>query len=161
MEIPIVGKFAPKNRNFYFKLKFGAESKLNMQRSVGILICLFKSKETVFGQIWSQKIKLLFEAEISYSDWFEYAEFKKDAHFFCFRPETPFSGKFGWAIHNCYFKLKFDISINLNMQNSIVMLTFSALFQKYPFWANFVQKVKIVISTWNSVFRPIWIYTIQ
>ena len=157
MEIPIVGKFAPKNRNFYFKVKFGAESNLNMQRSVGILTCLFKSKDTVFGQIWSQKIKLLFEAEISYSDWFEHADFKRDADFFCFRTEIPFLIKFGPAIQNCYFKLKFGIEINLNVENSVVMVTFSALFQKYPFWANLAQKVKIVISNWNSVFRPIWI----
>ena len=28
-------------------------------------------------------------------------------HFFCFRPETPFLGKFGPKNQNCQFKLKF------------------------------------------------------
>ena len=71
-----------------------------MQGSVGMLTCVFKCRNTLFGQISSQKIELLFEAQISYSDWLEYAYFKKDAHFFCFRPEIPFSGKFGPAVQN-------------------------------------------------------------
>ena len=31
----------------------------------------------------------------------EYAEFAGDVHFFYFRPETPFLGKFGPTIQNC------------------------------------------------------------
>ena len=33
---------------------------------------------------------------------------------------------------------------NLNMQNSMVMFTFSVLERKYHFWANLVLKIKIV-----------------
>ena len=36
------------------------------------------------------------------------------------------------------------LSSNLNMQNSIVMLTFSDFDRKYPFWVNLVQKIQIV-----------------
>ena len=35
-------------------------------------------------------------------------------------------------------------SSNLNMQNSVVMLTFPDFDYKYPLWANLVQKIKIV-----------------
>ena len=37
----------------------------------------------------------------------EYAEFTGHFHFFCFRPEIPFLGKFGSKNQNCQFKLKF------------------------------------------------------
>ena len=56
----------------------------------------------------------------------------------------PFLGKFGPENQNCQFKLKFVTSTNSNMQNSVVMFTFSVLSWKYPFWVNLVQKIKIV-----------------
>ena len=65
VEIPLLGKVAPKNRKFYFKLKFRTETNLNMHNSVVRLAFLFQSRDTVFGQIWSQKLKLLFQTEIS------------------------------------------------------------------------------------------------
>ena len=40
-------------------------------------------------------------------------------------------------------KLGFDASTNSNMQNSLVIFTFSVLEQKYLFWANLVQKIDI------------------
>ena len=43
------------------------------------------------------------------------------------------------------------------MQNLIVMHTFSALDQKYRFWANLVQINKIVILSCNFVLTLIWI----
>ena len=45
---------------------------------------------------------------------------------------------------NCEFKLKFGSKINSNMQNSMVVFTFSILDGKNFFWANLVQKIKIV-----------------
>ena len=53
-------------------------------------------------------------------------------------------GKFGPEIQNCQFKLKFGTITNLNIQNSIMMFTFSFFNQKYPFWADLIQKVKNV-----------------
>ena len=50
---------------------------------------------------------------------------------------------------------------NLNMQNSMVMFSFFVIDQKYPFWANLVQKVKIVSLSWNFVPTLIWTCTIQ
>ena len=51
----------------------------------------------------------------------------------CFRAEILLLGKLGRKNENCCLKLKFNILANLNMQNSIVMLTFFALDPKYPF----------------------------
>ena len=64
--------------------------------------------------------------------------------FFCFRVETPFFSKFGPKNQNCKFKLKFGTWINSNMQNSMVVFTFSVLEWEHRFWANYVQKIKIV-----------------
>ena len=44
----------------------------------------------------------------------------------------------------CQFKLKFGSKTNLNMQNSMVVFAFAVLEQKYLFWANLIQKIKIV-----------------
>ena len=51
-------------------------------------------------------------------------------HFFSFRWETPFLGKFGPKHQNCQFKLKFGTQTNLNMKNSMLVFTLSALDQK-------------------------------
>ena len=53
-------------------------------------------------------------------------------------------GKFGPENENNQFTLKLSILAILNMQNSMVLFTFSVFDWKYPFWANFVQKIKII-----------------
>ena len=63
--------------------------------------------------------------------------------FFCFRRKTPFLCKFGEK-KNCQLKLKFVNWANSNMQNSMVVFTFSALDWKHPFQSNSIQKIKIV-----------------
>ena len=40
-------------------------------------------------------------------------------------------------------KLKSDIRTYSNELNSMAMFTFFFLDQKYPFWANFVQKLEV------------------
>ena len=45
---------------------------------------------------------------------------------------------------NCQFKLKFGTPTNSNMQNAMALFTFSVLDRKHPFWANLVQKFKLV-----------------
>ena len=54
---------------------------------------------------------------------------------------TQFDGKFGPKNQNCQFKVKFGTLTNLNMQNSMVVFTFSALDWKHTFWGNLVQKI--------------------
>ena len=57
---------------------------------------------------------------------FEYAEFSGYVHFFRFRPQIPFLAKFGPKHQNCRFILKCGARTNSNMQNSMVMFSFSA-----------------------------------
>ena len=47
------------------------------------------------------------------------------------------------------------------MHNSVMLFTFFIFDQKWPFWANFVQIVKIVSLRWNLVPRLIPIWEIQ
>ena len=62
---------------------------------------------------------------------------------------------------NYQLKLKFGSQTNSNMQNSMVMFILSVFDWKCPFWANLVQKVKIVSWSWNLVARLIQICRIQ
>ena len=80
---------------------------------------------------------------------------------FCFWVEIPFLGKFGPKSQNSHFKLKFGTYTNSNIQNLMVMFNFFVFDWKYPFWANLVQKVKIISWSWNLVARLIWICWIQ
>ena len=82
-------------------------------------------------------------------------------HFFCFRPEKHSLGKSGQKNQNCQFKQRFGTKTNLNMQNSIMMFTFSVFEHKYLLWVNLVQKFKIVSSKWNLIQRLIRICKIQ
>ena len=49
-----------------------------------------------------------------------------------------FLDKFGSKNQNCQFVLKSGTYSNSKMHDSMVMFTFSALDEKYPFRANFV-----------------------
>ena len=62
---------------------------------------------------------------------------------FCFRTEKTFWGKSSPKNQNFQFKLKFGTKTSLNMQNSMMMFTFSIFDHKYPSWANLVQKFKV------------------
>ena len=44
-----------------------------------------------------------------------------------------------------------DLYSNLKLQNSIVKFTVSVFNQKYPFWANSIQIIKILSLNWNLV----------
>ena len=50
-----------------------------------------------------------------------------------------------------HFKLKFGTYTNLNMQNLMVNFIFFVFEWKYLFWANLVQKIKILTLSWNLV----------
>ena len=72
------------------------------------------------------------------------AEMYVDAHYLCFRPEIRLFGNFVSKNENCHIKLKFGSYTNMDIQNSMGMLTLSALVQKYGCSGNLVQKMKIV-----------------
>ena len=63
-----------------------------------------------------------------------------------------FWGKSDPKNEDCQFKRKFGTQNNSNMQNSIALFIFSILDRKYLFWANLVQKVKIVSLKSDSHF---------
>ena len=70
---------------------------------------------------------------------FEYAEFSGYVHFFRFRPQIPFLGKFGPKNQNCQVILKFGTWTNSNMPNSVALFNFSPFYWNYPFWSNLFQ----------------------
>ena len=53
-------------------------------------------------------------------------------------------GKMSPKIQNFLFKVKCDTWTSWKMQNSMVLINFSALGWEYIFWVNLVQKIKIV-----------------
>ena len=79
--------------------------------------------------------------EICHLDYFEYAKFNGGVHFFYFRPEILFSGKFGPKNQTCQCKVKIDTQTNSNMQNSMSV----HLFCYGPEIVHLVQKIRIVI----------------
>ena len=58
--------------------------------------------------------------------------------------KTPILAKLGQKSQDCRFQLKYVIWSNFNIQNSIILLTFSVLDRKHSFWANLIQTIKIV-----------------
>ena len=58
-------------------------------------------------------------------------------------------GKLGPKNQSCQFKLKFGTYTNSNTHNSMALFTLSGLDRKTPFWANLLQKIKIVSLSWN------------
>ena len=62
-----------------------------------------------------------------------------------FELEIPFLGKFGPKNQNCQFKLKFGTRTNSDMQNSLVMFTFSVLDWKYFVGQIWSEKLKLSV----------------
>ena len=62
---------------------------------------------------------------------------------------------------NCQFKLKFGTKTNSNIHNSMLLLRFSIFGQKYRFWSNLVQKIRIVTLISILVPKLIWVCRIQ
>ena len=117
---------------------------------------IWKTRNNLFGQIWSKKLKLSVKAEIWYQDWFEYAEVNGGAHLFCFRPKNPFWAylvqKFKWFIQNkVWFKDQFEYT-EFNGGVHFTCLRLEILF---------FEILKIVILSWKLVPRLIWIWRIR
>ena len=64
---------------------------------------------------------------------------------FCFRPEKPFFGKYGQKNQNYQFKGKFGTKTNLNVRNSMMMLTFSVFNRKYLLGQIWSKKSKLSV----------------
>ena len=128
----VCDKFDPNTENWLFKLRFGIQTNSNMLNS--IVISIFQSRNTIFGQICSKKTKL-FNMKILYLHEFRYTECDGDIHFNCpgpkpsnsnmlnsivmfifvvftFVPKFPFLGKLGSKNQNCQLQLKSFTSTN-------------------------------------------------
>ena len=77
---------------------------------------------------------------------------------FLFYIKNIFLGKLGSKNQNYQFKQKFDTYTNSNMQNSMVVFTFSALDRDNFFWQIWSEKVKIVCLSWSLVPKLILIF---
>ena len=122
-EIPFFGKFESENQNCQFKLKFGTKTNLNMHNSVALFIF------SVFDWKYPFMANFILEVEVWYLE-FQICRNHKSFTFFRFWPDILFLGKIGPRNQNCQFKLKFGILTNWNMQNSLLMLTFSVFDRK-------------------------------
>ena len=117
------GKFGQKRKNCQFKLKFGTKTNLNMHNSVVLFIF------SVFDWKYPFMANFILEVEVWYLE-FQICRIHKSFTFFRFWPDILFLGKIGPRNQNCQFKLKFGILTNWNMQNSLLILTFSVFDRK-------------------------------
>ena len=72
-----------------------------------------------------------------------------------------FLGKFCPKCQNCHFMRKYRTYTNSCMESSMMLFSFFVFEWKYSFWANLVQKIKIVTLCWNLIPRLIRICRIQ
>ena len=77
---------------------------------------------------------------------------------FQFSTENILLGKFGKKNLNCWFKLKFGMETDLNMQNLMVVFILSALDWTYPFCTNFNCWFKLKFGTFanSNMENSIW-----
>ena len=101
-------------------------------------------QKQIFWANLVQKIKIVNLSRNSVSTIIRICRIQWWCHFFCFRLETSFLGKFGPKNQNCQFKLKFSIQTKSNMQNSMVVLIFSFLNGKHSFWVNLLNEARLL-----------------
>ena len=88
----------------------------------------------------------------------QYVEFNGGVQFFCFRQEILFFPKFlptikililSWNLVLWLIRIwKFDTHANWNMQNLMMVFTFSVLDRKYPICAIWSKKRKLTAEIW-------------
>ena len=127
------GKFGPKCQNFLFKPKFGTQTNSNMQNTMMIFTLFASDWNSPFWTNLVQKIKILSLTWSLLLRLIRICRMQWWYLLFVFKPETPFLGKLDPINQNCQFKPKFGTKTNSNMQNSMVVFTFSAFYRKNPF----------------------------
>ena len=130
-------------------MKFGTQTNSNMQNSRVVFTFSVLDWKHPFWANLLQKIKIVTLSWNVVPRLIQICRIHWWCSYFPFYLGNSFLGKFGPKNQNCQFKLKFGTSTNSNMQNSVVVFTFSVLDQKQPFWVNLVQKMKIISSSWN------------
>ena len=144
------------------KAKFGCLSNLNMQNLMMLFtFFLFNRKYPFLCKFGPKNQNYQFKLKF---DTFTNSNMQNSMMlftFFCFGTELIFLGKFGPKNQNCQFKVKLDTQTNSNMENSMMLFTFFIFDQKYPFWANLIQKIKFARFRWDLIPRLIRIFRIQ
>ena len=123
-------------------------------------VFLFQTENTILDKFSHEKVKIvsLSQTLVSKLPW------TCRIQWWCslfLKRETPFSGKFGPKKRKGHFQLEFSSKNYSNMQNSMVVFTFSVLEWKHYFWANLVQNINIVSFSWNLAPSLIGISEIQ
>ena len=125
-----------KNQNCYFKLKFDTQTNSNVHSSVVV--------STFFFFFWNINPKIIKIDSLSCNLVTRLIRMYRMFILFVL-DQKYFLGKFGPNNQNRQFKLNFGTQTNFNMQNSMVMFTFSVFDWKYPFWKNLIQKSKLSV----------------
>ena len=156
-----LGKFGPKIQNCWFKLKFSGLTNSNMQNSmVEFTFSVFNQKYPFWASL-VQKYKII-SLSLNLLPWLiRIYRIQWWCSLSLFSTVNTFLGKFSPKNQNYQFKLKFSTGTNSNMHNSMVIFIFSVFDRKYPFWANLVQKIKLVNLSWNLIPILILIFRIQ
>ena len=139
-EKPFLYKYGQKDHNCQLKQKFGTKRLTCMPYSSCFLHAIVARMRLPFFKIF-----------------LNFVHFCPNFQIFC-----PFFALFSY----CFWKiarmpLLSKLRPDLNMRNSMIMLTFSVFDHKYPSWASLVQKLKIVCSKWNLIQRLIRIWRIH
>ena len=89
-DIPFLGKFHPKIRIVSLSLNLWPTLVRICRIHWWCSLFSFPTKNTLFGQNWSQFLKLFVSSEIWWLHWYKYAEFSGDAHLSCSEPKITF-----------------------------------------------------------------------
>ena len=97
------------------------------------------------GKFLIKNFELFLYAEIWYLGYFDYVQFDGDVGFFLFEAgNTFFWVPLAQKNQNYSHQLKFGTEFNSTTLNLMVIITFSILDRRYPFWQYLVQKFKLV-----------------
>ena len=107
--LSFLGKFGPKIRNCYFKLKFRLTWICRTQMVIFIFSAL--DRRYRFRANLVQKIKIILTWNFI-RRLISICRIQGDAHFFCFRLEITFLGKFNPKNKNCYSNQKLVLRLN-------------------------------------------------
>ena len=116
-------------------------------------IFLVFDRKYLFGQIWSNKSKIVTINKQNY------VENMRCSLFSVLHQKNPLWTNLVKKF--CQFDLKFGTKINLQIPNSMMMFTFSVFDHKYLSWASLAQKFKVVCSKSNLKQIVIQIYKMQ
>ena len=138
-------------------MKFGIEINSNMLNSRAMFTFSVFDRKQRFWENLVQNFKIV-SLRSKLAAWLIYLCWISMGMFVCLVLDWNI---FSWQIwpknQKCFFRMKFGTWTNSNMLSSMIMFKFFLWHRKFPFWANSVQKPKIVWLRWDLVPRLIQI----